>query len=177
MLSKIIKNPEKLSSLLEIEKNIKTTINSLRTLIFDISPTILYQLGLTEAVKWFFELKFIPANIKAEFVNSNFKENITEDLKILLFHIIRELVINIIKHAKAKNVYGSIKVEKKNLLILIQDDGIGIKSSINNDLFINLNNFGLFSIKERLKHLGGVMSIKSVKGKGTKINLKLPISN
>ena len=86
----------------------------------------------------------------------------------------RELLVNVIKHAKAQNVSISIRRVGKKVRVIVQDDGVGFNSL---QIERQTNGFGLFSIRERLRHVGGNFALKSSCGYGTRVRLAAPLCN
>ena len=143
-------------------------------MILEISPPILYELGLVAAISWSIEQFREQEDINIKLINDGKPLQLKDDISILLFRAVRELLINITKHAKAKNVKVIIQVENKYIHISVEDDGIGFM----HNKFLNDNTnkgFGLFSITERLNHLGGKLQIRSEPGQGAKISLIAPL--
>jgi signal transduction histidine kinase len=89
---------------------------------------------------------------------------------------LRELLVNIRKHAKAKKVKISIKRNKDNIQIEVKDDGVGFDISVLDSYCEKDIGFGLLNIRERIDIVGGSFEIESNKNKGTKITLKAPIN-
>lgn len=94
-----------------------------------------------------------------------------ENLRILLFQAIRELLVNVVKHAHATRAKILMKYVRNDLRILVQDNGSGFAPDEHQGL---TKGFGLFNIRERLHHLGAEILIESSPGKGTKISLIIP---
>jgi len=169
-------SPNIQESLKEIYNLVQDAITSARSLISQISPTILYELGFVPAVDWLAENILKENKIKYEFKDDRKEKPLTDDLRILLFHAVRELLINIRKHAKAKKVKISIKRKKENIKIEIEDDGIGFNTSTLDSYCEKDVGFGLLNIRSRIDVVGGSFEIESHKKKGTKIILKAPIN-
>lgn len=85
---------------------------------------------------------------------------------------VRELLVNVIKHAKAQSVSISIQRVGKKVCVIVQDDGIGFNTS---QIETQTNVFGLFSIRERLRHVGGNVNLESRCGHGTCVSLVAPV--
>jgi signal transduction histidine kinase len=93
-------------------------------------------------------------------------------MSILLFQVVRELYMNVVKHSQAHQVVTHIRREGDRLLVQVEDDGIGFDaSSIDKHV-----TFGFFSIRERLKYLGGSLEIDTTPGKGTRIAISSPLA-
>jgi signal transduction histidine kinase len=98
-----------------------------------------------------------------------------EDVKIILYRSVSELLNNAVKHAQAQHVAVSIKHRKGQVQITVEDDGVGFDTAQLDGIAATERGFGLFSIKERLHYLGGSIVIKSAPRKGTRIKLLVPL--
>jgi len=168
-------SPNTRKSLEEVHNLVQNAITSSRSLMTQISPSILYELGFIPAVDWLAENILNENNIKYDFSDDQKEKPLTDDLRILLFQAVRELFVNIRKHAKAKKVQISIKRNKETIQIEIKDDGIGFDISALDSYCENDIGFGLLNIRSRIDVVGGYFEIESHKNKGTKITLKAPI--
>ncbi len=93
-----------------------------------------------------------------------------DEIKVLLFRSVRELMINIVKHAQARNARVTIRRENDDVSIEVEDDGVGIKDQRQDPKLKSNSGFGLFSIRERLHYLGGQVQVESEQGRGTQDN-------
>ncbi len=157
----------------EIKQMIEEMIHEVRTLTFDLSPPILYEVGLEAGIHWLIDKKSAQYGLVIHYQNHAELCSLDENMKILLFRMIRELLVNIAKHAKAKKVKISTRQEDQRLEIEISDDGIGFDTQILSDVRAK-SGFGLFSIRERLKHFGGGLKVQSFPCSGTQILIKVP---
>ncbi len=159
----------------EVHQYLQQTIQELRTLTFEISSPVLYELGFIPAIRWLtrqFEEKH-HLHIRLE---EKLKAPVSEQVSILLFQAVRELLTNVVKHAKATQVQVHIVHEKRLLKIIVEDDGVGLDRAspqVNAD---QKTGFGMFNIRERIGSLNGTMKVKSREGKGTRVELALPCS-
>ncbi len=108
---------------------------------------------------------------KFAFYNYEGPQAVDEEVGIFLFTSVRELLVNVAKHAKARKVQVSITKNGEGMVVEVRDDGGGFLPS---KADVKSKGFGLFSIRERLQHLGGYMSIDSMPGNGTIITLSAP---
>jgi PAS domain S-box-containing protein len=169
-------SPHIQKSLKEIYNLVQDAITSARSLMTQISPTILYELGFEPAVDWLAENILKNNNIEYEFNEDGKEKPLTDDISILLFQAVRELLVNIKKHSKAKKVRISIRRSKENIKIDIEDNGIGFDISALDSYCEKDIGFGLLNIRSRIDVVGGSFEIESRKKSGTKITLKAPIN-
>jgi PAS domain S-box-containing protein len=163
-------------SLEEIYDLVQNAITSARSLMSQISPTILYELGFIPAVDWLAESILKENDIEYEFSDDGKEKPLTEDIRILLFQAVRELLTNIRKHSKAKKVKISIKRTREDIQIEIADNGIGFDTSALDSYCEKDVGFGLLNIRSRIDVVGGSFEIESHKKRGTKIILKAPLN-
>jgi PAS domain S-box-containing protein len=159
----------------EVYRLIEETIQSTRSFVAELTPPALYEMGLMAAVESlaynFGEQYGVQFNVK------NKAQSLTLDTnnRIFLFQAIRELLTNIVKHAQARNAEISIRKYSNKIYVEVKDDGVGFDTS--QPLFATNNNkgYGLFNIRERLRHLGGECVIQSQSGCGTRVTLITPL--
>jgi PAS domain S-box-containing protein len=153
-------------------------INDTRTLTFDLSYPILYELGFEAAVaEWLTDQIQEKHGIKTECVDDGRQKPLDDDILVLLFRNVRELLINVVKHAQANKVIVSIRKVKDNICVSVEDDGVGFDPDEVTSMATKRAEFGLFSIRERLEQLGGMIEIDSEMGRGSKITMTAPLKN
>jgi PAS domain S-box-containing protein len=150
------------------------TIENTRSLTVELSPPVLYDLGLEAAVKWLLRRMKRLHSLSGKLELHGTFETLRHNVEILLFQAIRELLFNVVKHAKALNVIVSIRKSGKELEVTVEDDGIGFNPSEVTSQNEEESAFGLFSIRERLYHMGGRFDISSTPKQGTKVTLVVP---
>ncbi len=168
------------------EKNIKAALNSecnligeilddIRSLTFELSNPLLYEVGLEQAMKHWLKSEIQEkAHLKCEFVCEGEKLQLDDDIKVVLFKAVRELLTNIIKHAKAKIVKVSMARRDSTIAVTVEDDGVGFDTGKLTLPSGVKGGFGLFNIKERLEYMGGRLDITSEPGKGTRVVMTVP---
>lgn len=155
----------------ELNETISQTINDTQTLIFELSPTILYDLGLEPAIAWLVEHIENHHPITIRYQYDQVSENLDHDLRTFLFRAVRELLINIVKHASASQAIVRIEHIQNTLCIDIEDNGIGINKIADP----NKNGFGLFYIRERVALYKGLFLLDTCEIEGTCISIIVPV--
>jgi signal transduction histidine kinase len=148
------------------------TIQYTRSLTFEISPPILYELGLIAAIEWLAEHFENKYGFKVKVVLDGRAIAPQEEVQIVLFKCVNELLMNTAKHAQAKRVTVTVNSDATRLRITVADDGKGFDMALLESASTTSNTFGLFSVRERLKYLGGKFDIYSIVGKGTTATLE-----
>ena len=159
----------------EVRELLKPAIRDARSLIFQLSPPILYIMGLEAAVESLAEQTREQHGLVTTVTDDNLPKPLSEDILVLLFRAVRELLINVIKHSQSHTAKISIKKDNGYVRIDVADDGIGFDSVENDLIAAEKTGFGLFSIRERLHHLGGHLEIHSHTGLGTRVTLVAPL--
>jgi signal transduction histidine kinase len=148
------------------------TIENVRDLIFDLSTPTLYKFGLEAALKELLEEKLDAQHgIDCTFHDDGAPKPLAEDVRVLLFQSVRELLINIVKHAQARAVTVDVVRLADSVKITVADDGIGFDVA---EILTNptrRRGFGLFNIRERLDFIGGSLEIDSQRGHGSRFTL------
>ncbi|MBW1978138.1 MAG: PAS domain S-box protein [Deltaproteobacteria bacterium] len=166
-----------MTSLGEVEEMIKSAIEEVRSLTFELSPPVLHELGFVEAVDWLAEQFHKVNGIACRVTCDELPKPLEEDISIFLFHSVRELMVNVAKHSKAWEARITIERDNGNIRIMVEDNGIGFPVS-NLDSYLQENGgFGLFSIRERFESIGGSMKIESEPGNGCSVTLVAPLSD
>ncbi len=145
-----------------------------RSLIFELSPPILYEFGLEAALEWLADKINEEHGLNSRLIDDGRPKPLKEDISVLLFQIVRELLVNVVKHARASNVIISMQRVNDNATVIVADDGVGAEK-IERDSSDFTGGFGLFSIRERLRDIGGEFNIESEVGNGTRVTLSVPL--
>lgn len=161
-------------SIRQINQMVGQALENTQTLTFELSPPVLHRLGLGPAVESLADRLHSLHGLKVELVDHGPTEPLAENIGVLLFRAIRELLINVIKHAGMRTAKVTITAESGNVMVDVEDQGAGFDPSAQNDP-PRREGFGLLNIQERLTHLGGSCTIQSKPGKGTRITLSAPL--
>jgi len=158
----------------EVDGLIREAVEATRSLTWELSPPILYQLGLSAALEWLCEDCGKRHDLAIAFSQLGEPGDLSDELRFLLFSSVRELLLNTVKHAQANRVSVTLAWTESTVLCQVQDDGHGFEASEVGSLQEAHRSFGLFNIQERVAELDGRMDITSAPGEGTTISLMLP---
>jgi two-component system sensor histidine kinase EvgS len=169
-------DPRQTAILDEISDSLRQTVQETRDLIYDLSPPQLNEIGLSAAIsEWLEEKVGKRYALKAECIVSVSEEPMDDDVRAILFRSVRELVANVIKHARATRVNIRVNQDNDRVKVIVRDDGAGFDANTISQSIKTEGGFGLFSIKERMADLGGSLEIISEPGKGTEAILAVPL--
>ena len=147
-------------------------IQTTRQLTVDLSPPILKNEGLTEALHWLVTQMAVVNGLQVALQVEQPCQIIDEDMRVLLFQIVRELLFNVVKHAEVNQATLELTEEGGECVIKVSDAGRGF--DVTAAATKAEKGFGLFSVHERLKLFNGRMDIQSAPGQGTQVTVYAP---
>lgn len=169
-----ISDGDRLPGLLkDIHELVERSIKDTRSLMFELSPPILYDMGLEAAIEWLADSLQQQHGLRIRMNNFGPPIQLDDKLRALLFRAVRELLLNVVKHARAESVKIFLYNNDERLRVVVEDNGIGFDPK----KLVQGNNpnqkFGLFSIKERMEYFGGSLKVDSTLGLGSRLELEL----
>ncbi len=160
----------------EVIDLLEKTIRDTWSLTFELSPPILYELGLGKAIEWLGEQFESQYGIPVEFYDDGLPQTPDESEKVIIFRAVREILLNVAKHSGASWVKVSIMKSFNDFAVKVEDDGVGF-DPLNASWEINQSGgFGLFSIRERLESIGGRIIIDSRPSDGCRVTIIAPLN-
>ncbi|MHB8078865.1 MAG: sensor histidine kinase [Candidatus Krumholzibacteriia bacterium] len=164
------------ADLAEILHLIDQSIRFTRTLTGELSPPVLYELGLGPALEWLGERFAAKHGCRVTVEAAGGDDAIPQEARIMLFKAAHELLTNAVKHAHPRRIRVGLRRAGPDLLLEVADDGDGFDPAglAAAEATGEPGGFGLFSIRERLRHLGGRMEVRAAPGQGCAITLRLP---
>ena len=167
--------PAQHSALIEqIRAVIDESLTYARSFIRDLCAQVLYQLGFEAAIDWLAEQTQAKYGLRCVTEIRRLRKQIREDRRMVLFQAVRELLINVAKHARATESKVTFQRDGARIRVEVEDDGCGFDPSSLTLPKSAGRGFGLFSIRERLALLGGELKIESVPGQGTRAIVTIP---
>lgn len=148
-----------------IEKDISDAVKQTRSITYELSPPVLHELGLSVALEWRLDKFTEETSIKTNYKHSGDGVKLPNEQEVILFRSVDEVLKNIVKHAQATTVSVNTEASEHSFMVKINDNGKGFDTSILKPQQRKADSFGLFSIRERIEYLGGVLDIQSGKGK------------
>jgi len=153
------------------------TIQEVRTLIFDLSSPLLYEVGLKAALEQLIEQFQDEHGIMIQLSDDDQPKPLNVDGSVVLFQAVRELLINVVKHAEARRIEVAMSRLNDEVRITVHDDGTGFDAARLAFKPGRQGGFGLFSLRERLEYMGGSLVVESAPGAGTKACLALVLNH
>ncbi len=160
----------------EVRELVEHSVGAIRSLTFELSSPLLYELGLEAALQGLTEKVEERHGMLCDFETDRAPKPLPDDSNVVLYHAVRELLFNVIKHAEASRARVGVRAEEGFVRITVEDNGVGIDTTGFGETFGASGGFGLFSIHERLNHLGGSLAIESDAVRGTRVIVVAPLS-
>jgi len=163
------------ASLQQIDDLLHESIEAARGLTEELSPPVLYAADLAAALEWLSQHVEETYGLAVEVRADPQIEIPSEDLRILLFQAVRELLFNVVKHARVDRAEVRLtRAGDRRVQIVVRDEGAGFDAATLQTAVVGTTGFGLFSMRERLELVGGSMEIDSSPGKGTRVAIRAP---
>jgi signal transduction histidine kinase len=165
----LVTHNEQIRSLAESSQQfIKEAMQDVRSLLVNLSPSVLEEFGYTTAVEGLVNKINETNMIRFNLVVFGMKERLQIDYELPLYRITQELINNVLKHAAAKQVSLQIGQRDEKIILMMEDDGKGF------DVHAHKDGYGLHNLDSRTKLLKGTMIIDSQPGKGTSVLIEIP---
>jgi len=164
----------------QVDEVLSDALRYTRTLVAELSPAVLRDLGLPAALKWLAEYMQKLSMTVTVNVPEQQQLGLPEDQAVLLFQSVRELLINASRYAGTGAAVDTLECQDNQLRIQVRDEGVGFDvtaaaAAAGAATGGTSSKFGLFSIRERMSALGGSFDLESAPGQGTTATLTLPL--
>ncbi|MGI9332275.1 MAG: PAS domain S-box protein [Gammaproteobacteria bacterium] len=159
----------------EIVDLLDRSIGEIRSLMSELSTSMLYELGLDPAIEWLASRFEASHELRCKVQSQGTPVELSTDLKVTVFQSVRELLANVAKHAKATRASVVVLHAPDLLTVHVHDDGIGLPSERTGLHPSGDGGFGLFSVRERLGALGGGVTID--RANGTTVSITVPLAD
>lgn len=162
---------------LRLLSHIDHIIENVRRLCWDLGPYLMEGLGLTASLQSLVEETCKKHNLTCTMKLDEIDQIFPPEVKTNIYRILQESLTNIVKHAMASQVSGTISMEQEHLIMAVVDNGQGFNVE---ELLARPGpdgGLGLTAMQERARQIGGALSISSQIGQGTAIKLTLPLSS
>ncbi|MGE5577405.1 MAG: sensor histidine kinase [Syntrophothermus sp.] len=153
---------------------VKESLSELRQIIFDLRPMTLDDLGLVPTLHRYLE-KYQQAGDFAVVLNIKGREaRLGASAEVALFRLVQEALQNVKKHARASQVKITLEYSSAQVVVVIEDNGVGFDVAKIRREAAGKESFGLLSMRERVELLNGSFQIKAAPSSGTRIVASIP---
>jgi signal transduction histidine kinase len=150
-------------------------LDELHRLIYDLRPSILDDLGLVPAIRWFAARHLEPRGVAVRCECQEIDRRFPPEFEVTVFRVVQEAITNIAKHAGAETVLVECALEGGALVIDVEDDGCGFDPAAVATSAESGRGLGLLGMRERVELLGGVLRVDSAPGRGTHVSVRVPV--
>ncbi|MCD6309403.1 MAG: GAF domain-containing sensor histidine kinase, partial [Candidatus Eremiobacteraeota bacterium] len=164
---------EKLDNLLSITSE---NIKEVRNIMYNLRPASLDDLGLIASMENYLQRISKDKKIEIEFITNRTDIRLPPSVEIIVFRVVQEAINNIIRHSKAKKAWIRLNFDPSRLRMEIVDDGEGISQQKLRDRLKEPTRFGLQGMKERVQMVEGKFNFITNPGKGSIVNVEIPIT-
>lgn len=158
-----------------LETVLEQVLRDVRSLTFEVSPPVLYELGFEAALEWLADQMGPQHGLDIRLECPARPTSLEQDIRAALFRSVRELVANTIKHASASHLVVRVKRRASRLVVEVEDDGCGFDPGGAGQSAPAHGGFGLFSIREQLRGFGGSVQFDTAPGKGCRVRISVPL--
>lgn len=150
-------------------------IEDVRRLSLALSPTVLEDLGLTSALRWLISNFSVYSDISVTSDIAEIDHFFPRNQWITIYRVVQETLTNIGKHAQARNIAVVIRHDDDKVIFSVEDDGKGFDPQQVALRDASEKGFGLTTMDERMRMIGGDVDLWSQEGKGTRVTFSIPV--
>lgn len=159
----------------QVASHLDEAVAYTRSLTRELSPPVLEKAGLSAAVAWLIQQTRERFDLDVRCEDDGRAKPLREVKRVLIYEAVRELLLNMAKHADARHGCVRLSREDDHIRVTVEDDGRGFDTATLGEPAGPQRGFGLFSIGERLRYFDGDLSIDSAPSRGTRIQLHVPL--
>lgn len=156
---------------IDLMQKLEESSDELRNISHRMMPKALSELGIVAAIDDMLDNSLKYTNITYSFEHFNIKNRLPENIEITIYRVLQELINNIVKHSQAQKVNIQLFKNKKAVILIAEDDGIGIVDNSKKE------GVGLLNINSRIDMIGGTSNFESKLNEGTLFTAKIPLEN
>jgi PAS domain S-box-containing protein len=154
--------------------SVDNAMHRVRDLALDLRPSVLDDLGLPAALRWYVDRFARDAHVEAH-VSIDAVPRLQAELETACFRVAQEALTNVARHAQARQVWLDLHLVAEGLELRVRDDGIGFDARAARDHAIGGASIGLLGMQERVSLMGGEFEVRSVPGDGTEVRARFGV--
>jgi len=172
-LSNIDALPERVEDSLQL---VETVLQQVRSLSLDLRPSMLDDLGLAAAIRWYAKRQAERAKLQAHIEVAPIMPRPAPDIEAACYRVAQEAVTNIVRYALATDMYLDLAVCDNTLVLVVRDNGVGFDVGAAREHAVHGESIGMLGMQERAQLVGGQCSVMSTLGKGTVVRAQFPLN-
>jgi PAS domain S-box-containing protein len=159
----------------ETLEEVERVLRQVHDISLDLRPSILDDLGLEPALRWYTERQAALVELKVKFHADRLEQRLDSVIETECFRVAQEALTNVVRHAQAKAVTVELHKEDGQLHLRVRDDGVGFDVAPVREQAVHGASLGLLSMEERALLAGGGLEFKSNPGQGTEVHAWFPL--
>ncbi len=167
--------PSTQSRLRASSEMIRHVLEQVQDLSLNLRPSMLDDLGLESALRWYTGRQAETSGIEAEFVSDPLEQRLDPMIETECFRVAQEALTNVLRHSKASSVTVELRADDGTLRLTVRDDGVGFDVAAVRDQAVRGRSLGVLSMEERVSLAGGKLELISVAGEGTEVRASFPL--
>ncbi len=166
--------PDIAGRLATIEELAARAVEEVRRLVSDLRPSVLDDLGLLEAVRWYADTVRARTSLRVEVTAQGLDGRLPPHLEVVVFRVVQEALTNVVRHAEASRASIRLEATPDALRVTVADDGRGFEPEAARGRRGQEGGVGLAGMEERARLAGGTLELDSAPGRGTSVSLVIP---
>jgi signal transduction histidine kinase len=154
---------------------VERVLEQVHDLSLNLRPSMLDDLGLEPALRWYTHRQAALTGMQAEFRAEQLGERLDPVIETECFRVAQEALTNVVRHAQARSVWVDLSRANGHIHLSVRDDGVGFDVAALREEAVRGASLGLLSMEERTALAGGGLEFKSAPGKGTEVRAWFPV--
>jgi PAS domain S-box-containing protein len=164
------------TSLQSVSDQLESIVEQVQSLTFDMASPSLFSNGLRGALNdWLDNEVQSKYSLSVGFQYDDRADGLVEEIQVFLYRAIKELVINVIKHARACRIEIAAALNNDSITVSVKDDGVGMEWNGKGQMKSKGGGYGLLNLRQRIAYMGGSFEVTSTSGQGTRVSFSIPI--
>ncbi len=161
----------------ELKRRAVQTLDGVRRIVLDLRPSMLDDLGLVAALRWFAHDRLERSGTRVHWELPDEEERLPPAVEVTLFRVAQEAISNIARHAEARNVIVALERSSGEMELRFEDDGVGFDDREVMGSDRKIPPLGIIGMRERVAALGGDLGIETHTGGGTVLSVTVPLAS
>jgi signal transduction histidine kinase len=174
LIEDIAKEPAVHRELSELRALVVSALDGVRRLTLQLGPSVLQDLGLASALEWLADRIERDAGLRVELILDRDDDRVPIEVAVAVFRVAQEALTNVVRHAHVREAAVLLKIDEQQLVLTVSDRGAGFDvAAARSDPTASI---GLFGMSERVALADGVIDVRSKRGAGTQIVVRVPLT-
>jgi two-component system sensor histidine kinase DegS len=165
------------SELANLKSVVNAALQETRKFIFELRPMTLDDLGLVSTLRRYTSDLAMKYQMQMPFTGPQTDRRLPKEIEVPVFRVAQEALANAVEHSRATVIHVTVVLQPEALTLVVEDNGAGFEVEPVLSKALRHETIGIASMQERAELLGGWLRIESTRGRGTRVELTIPVSN